>query len=137
MPIAIWTPNLVTGNPTVDSQHQHLFEMVNELHHGIIEGHGRDVMGPILKKLAKYAVDHFATEERFMQSTSYPNLARHKQKHDLLTRQVTDLIHDWELGTALPGTLSKFLADWVSHHIKEEDKELVAWLKEQAQPSRT
>jgi hemerythrin len=70
MPIAIWTPNLVTGNATVDHQHQHLFDMVNELHHGIIHGHGRETMGPILVKLAKYAVDHFATEERFMKTTA-------------------------------------------------------------------
>jgi hemerythrin len=131
MPIAIWTPNLVTGNVTVDSQHQHLFDLVNELHHGIIQGHGREVMGPILKKLARYAVEHFATEERFMSSTAYPNLARHKQKHDALTAQVTELLGDWEQGTALPSTLSKFLTEWVSHHIKDEDKELVAWLKAQ------
>ena len=130
MPIAIWTPNLMTGNPTVDAQHQRLFEMVNELHHGIISGHGRDAMGPILRGLAQYAVQHFGTEERFMMTSKYPNLPRHKEKHDLLTRQVTDLMKEWESGTALPATLSKFLADWVSHHIKEEDKELVAWLKE-------
>ena len=132
VPIAIWTPNLVTGNPTVDHQHQHLFELVNELHHGIISGHGQDVMGPILLKLAKYAVDHFGTEEKFMRDSAYPNLARHKQKHDALTKQVTELLKDWDSGTALPATLSKFLADWVAHHIKEEDKELIAWLKENA-----
>lgn len=130
MPIAIWSPTLETGNPTVDHQHKQLFVMVNDLHHGIIQGQGRDVMGPILKKLAKYAVDHFATEEGFMRNAGYPNFLRHKGKHDALTKQVSDLLHDWDRGTALPATLSKFLADWVSHHIKEEDRELVNWLKE-------
>ena len=130
MPIAIWSPSLETGNPVVDHQHQQLFAMVNDLHHGIIQGHGRDVMGPILKKLAKYAVDHFATEEGFMRRTDYPNFARHKGRHDALTAQVADLVRAWDEGTALPSTLSKFLADWVSHHIKEEDREPVHWLKE-------
>lgn len=129
MPIAIWSQSLETGNPTVDHQHKHLFDLVNELHHGIIQGHGREVMGPILKKLAKYAVDHFTTEESFMRQTGYPNFLRHKGKHDALTRQVMDLLHEWDRGNALPSSLSKFLADWVTHHIKEEDKELAGWLK--------
>ena len=129
MPIAVWTAKLVTGNPTVDQQHQRLFEMVNQLHHGIIEGHGRDVMGPILKDLAAYTVNHFATEEGFMRVSAYPNLARHKQKHDTLTKQVVDLLGEWDQGTALPSTLSKFLAEWVTHPIKEEDRALVEWLK--------
>jgi hemerythrin-like metal-binding protein len=130
MPIAIWTPNLETGNPTVDAQHKTLFAMVNDLHHGIIQGQGRETMGPILKKLAKYAVDHFGTEEGFMKQTGYPNRLRHKGKHDALTAQVVDLLKAWDAGEALPSTLSKFLAEWVSHHIKEEDMELVAWIKE-------
>ncbi len=129
MPIAIWNPVYETGNPTVDGQHRQLFEMVNELHHGIISGHGRDVMGPMLKRLAKYAVDHFATEEGLMRSGGYPEFARHKGKHDALTAQVVALLGEWEKGTALPNSLSKFLAEWVAHHIKEEDLAMIQWLK--------
>lgn len=130
MPIAIWSDAYVTGHPVVDRQHQHLFSLVNDLHHGIVSGHGRDKMGPILKELARYTVEHFATEEGFMREKGYPNLVRHKAKHDDLKGQVVDLIGKFDSGElSLPSTLSKFLADWVSHHIKEEDKELVAWLK--------
>jgi hemerythrin len=130
MPIAIWMPKYETGNPAVDRQHKRLFELVNELHHGIISGHGRESMGSTLKALASYTLEHFATEEGFMRSAKYENYLRHKEAHDRLAGQVKDLLAQYEAGTmALPGTLSKFLADWLTHHIKEEDMEMITWLR--------
>jgi hemerythrin len=131
MPIAVWMPKYLTGNPAVDRQHQRLFELVNELHHGIISGHGRETMGPTLKALAGYTLEHFATEEGFMRSAGYAHYARHKAKHDQLAAQVKDLMAQYDAGSlALPGTLSKFLADWLTHHIKEEDMEMISWLRQ-------
>jgi hemerythrin len=131
MPIAIWTAALETGNPTVDSQHKRLFQMVNDLHHGIVKGEGQEVMGPVLKRLAAYTVEHFGTEEAIMSSTKYPNFMRHKTKHVELTRQVQDLVAKYDSGQlALPSTLSKFLTDWLTTHIRQEDMELIKWLKE-------
>jgi hemerythrin len=130
MPIAIWMPKYETGNPAVDRQHKRLFEMVNDLHHGIIAGQGRETMGPTLKALASYTLEHFATEEGFMRSTNYGNYARHKARHDELARQVKDLIEQYDSGSmALPGSLSKFLADWLIHHIKEEDMDMITWVR--------
>jgi len=131
MPIAIWLPKYETGNPSVDRQHKRLFEMVNELHHGIVSGHGRETMGPTLKSLAKYTLEHFATEEGFMRASSYEHYPRHKARHDELAKQVKELITQYDSGSlALPGTLSKFLADWLTPHIKEEDMEMITWLRE-------
>jgi hemerythrin len=132
MPIAIWTAALETGNPTVDKQHKRLFEMVNDLHHSIIKGDAQDVMGPVLKRLANYTVDHFGTEEALMQSTKYPNLGRHKAKHVELTKQVLELVAKFDEGKlTLPSTLSKFLTDWLTVHIRQEDMELIKWVQQQ------
>jgi hemerythrin len=131
MPIAVWMPTYLTGNSAVDRQHQRLFDLVNELHHGIIAGKGRESLGPALKALASYTLEHFATEEGFMRSTSYPGFPRHKAKHDQLAAQVKDLMAQYDGGAlTLPGTLSKFLADWLTHHIKEEDMEMITWVRE-------
>jgi len=132
MPIAIWTAALETGNPTVDRQHKKLFEMVNDLHHAIIKGEAKDIMGPLLKRLANYTVEHFGVEESLMQSTKYPNYGRHKTKHVDLTKQVLDLIAQFDGGQlTLPSTLSKFLTEWLTTHIRQEDMELIKWVKEQ------
>jgi hemerythrin-like metal-binding protein len=88
-------------------------------------------MGPVLKGLANYTIDHFATEERLMTTSGYPNYSRHKAKHDTLTKQVKDLLKEFDAGRlTLPTTLSKFLADWLTHHIREEDMELIHWVQE-------
>lgn len=130
MPLAIWKSEYLTGNAAVDTQHKRLFEMVNELHEGIVKGSGKELMGPLLKRLAKYTVEHFQTEEGLMVSRNYPGLATHKKRHDDLVKQVTELIEQFDDGKlVLPITLSRFLADWIAHHILEEDKALIEWLR--------
>jgi len=129
--LAVWKQDYVTGNPAVDQQHMKLFDMVNELHEGIVKGSGKEILGRILAKLAKYTVEHFHTEEGFMTTKGYPDYARHKAKHDELVKQVTALMAQYEGGgMVLPLTLSRFLADWITHHIQEEDKALIDWLRQ-------
>jgi hemerythrin len=132
MPIAIWTPALETGHPTVDAQHKKLFEMVNDLHRGIVKDQGKEIMGPILNRLAAYTIEHFGTEEDLMRSTKYPNLERHKSKHVGLTSQVRELVSKYNEGElTLPSTLSKFLTDWLITHIRQEDMELFKWVQKE------
>jgi hemerythrin len=133
MAMAEWNSVYETGNAAVDTQHKKLFEMVNELHEGIVKGSAREIMAPMLKRLAKYTVEHFQTEEGLMTARGYPALSRHKMRHDELVRQVTDLIQQFDSGKlVLPLTLSRFLSDWITHHIKEEDKAMIDWLRARA-----
>jgi hemerythrin len=121
----------LTGHELVDHQHQELFKMVNELHDAIVGGKGTDVLAPTLKKLANYTVNHFRDEEALMQSINYPALPAHHKKHEDLTKQVTNLMAKFDDGKmVLSITLSSFLADWLRHHIKEDDAALIKYLKE-------
>ena len=131
MSIATWDQSYETGHPTVDTQHQKLFGMVNELHEAIVAKRANDVLAPTLEKLAKYTVEHFRTEEGFMTKINYPRLSEHRQKHQQLTKEVQELIEKYRSGKAvLSITLSSFLAKWLQHHIKEDDFALVKYLKE-------
>lgn len=133
MAVAIWSDAYLTGDATVDQQHRNLFQMVNDLHEAVVSGKGKDVLKPTLKRLATYTVEHFATEERLMQRAGYPGLPGHKAKHETLAGQATKLIADYDTGKAvLSITLSTFLADWLRHHINEEDKGMITWLRNQA-----
>lgn len=133
MAIAIWNDAYLTGDALVDQQHRNLFQMVNDLHEAVVSGKGKEVLKPTLKKLATYTVEHFATEERLMQRAGYPGYTGHKAKHEALAGQATKLIGDYEAGRAvLTITLSQFLADWLRHHINEEDKGMITWLRAKA-----
>lgn len=131
MPIAQWGDTYKTGHETVDTQHQALFRMVNELHDAIIANKDQSVLFPTLERLAKYTVEHFKTEEALMTRISYPHYSRHREKHQALTKEVQELAEKYRSGKAvLSMTLSTFLAKWLQHHIKEDDVALVKYLKE-------
>lgn len=131
MTFALWSSDYETGHLDVDRQHRRLFELVNELHEAMAKGHGREALEPALKALATYTLEHFATEEALMRETGYPDLERHRDKHEALARQVDELLLRFSKGyLTIPSTLSRFLADWLKHHIREEDVAFIAWMRE-------
>jgi len=130
MDIAKWDDSYKTGHQTVDTQHQELFRMVNELHEAIVASKGKEILQPTLEKLAKYTIEHFRAEEAVMTEVKYPAISFHKRKHDDLTKQVKELIDKYQTGKAvLSMTLSSFLADWLRHHIKEDDMALIKYVQ--------
>lgn len=130
MAIAIWDDSYRTGNIDVDTQHQHLFEMVNDLHDAIMSGKSKEASVPTLIKLAKYTFDHFRSEEDLMVTVNYPGMASHRRKHEDLNKRVKELVEKYRADKCvLTITLSNFLADWLRHHIKEDDMALVKYVK--------
>jgi len=130
MPIAKWDDSFKTGQKIVDTQHQELFRLVNDLHDAIVANKGKEILGPTLNKLAEYTIQHFQSEEKLMDQVNYPARAAHKLKHEALTKDVKDLKEKFASGRAvLSMTLSTFLADWLRHHIKEEDMALIKFMQ--------
>jgi len=128
--IAKWDDSFKTGYKPVDTQHENLFGMVNQLHDAIVAGKGTDALAPTLEKLATYTIDHFAEEEKLMLSINYPDFAAHRAKHVDLTKQVKDLMSKFREGKlVLSMTISTFLANWLKHHIKEDDVTLIQYVK--------
>jgi len=104
--------------------------MMSKLHDAIVADRGREVLGPTLQELAKYTQEHFAEEERLMDAIHYPQLAAHRKKHEGLTRQVQELQAKFRDGKIVFSmTVSSFLAEWLKHHIKEDDVALVEYMK--------
>lgn len=131
MSVAIWNDAYLTGNAMVDQQHRNLFAMVNELHDAVVAGKGREVLSATLRKLSGYTIDHFASEESLMITAGYDGLANHKRKHDALASKAKEIIAGYQSGKlTLSITLSQFLADWLRHHIQEEDQALITWLRQ-------
>lgn len=131
MAIAIWDDSYRTGNIVVDTQHQQLFQMVNDLHDAIMAGKSKEILTPTLKKLANYTIEHFQSEEKLMAGVNYPARAEHIRKHEDLTKQVKELAEKYASGKCvLTIILSNFLADWLRHHIKGDDIALVKYLNE-------
>jgi hemerythrin len=134
MPLVAWSDDYCTGDAAIDRQHQDLFTMVNALHDAVVAGRGRDELSATLERLGNYVSAHFQTEERFMQQHAYPDYAAHKAKHDELGQRAAKVIDDYRSGRAvLTIALSRFLAEWLRHHIDGDDKAMIAFFQNRVQ----
>lgn len=130
MPIAIWSEEYEVDYPLVDQQHRTLFEMINESHRAGVEHPGTGEAERLLERLAAYTQEHFRMEEALMATVNYPGLDPHKQAHDRLVAEVQSLLAESLAGrTPGPGRISLFLADWLRHHILQEDLLLIRWMR--------
>ncbi len=128
-----WNDSYSVGVQTIAQQHAGLFAIVNVLHAAMMQGQTQNVAGPLLDKLIKYTVQHFAYEERLMEAAKYPGLAVHRAHHATLTRQVQEFMTRFKRGdSGLTIELLHFLSDWLTKHIQREDKEYRPWLTRHA-----
>ena len=124
MALMTWNESYSVGVKTIDQQHAALFGMVNDLHAAMMKGKAQATVGPLLEKLVKYTLEHFAYEERMMQAANYPNVAAHRAHHADLVRQVNGFMERYKRGDlSLNIDLLQFLSNWLSKHIQHEDKQ--------------
>jgi hemerythrin len=129
MALMTWNSTYSVGVKTIDGQHTVLFDILNDLHAGMISGQASSLTGPILKKLVTYTREHFAAEEAMLASTKYPGLAEHQIKHKDLIKQVEDYSARFDRGEiTLNLHLLNFLRDWLTNHIQKVDHEYGPWL---------
>ncbi|MDQ0393473.1 methyl-accepting chemotaxis protein [Labrys monachus] len=119
-----WSDGLSVGVTALDTEHQRLIEMVNQLWDGMQSGAGNAAVGQVLDGLIAYTASHFKHEEELFAKTGYPATAGHKQEHDELTRQVLDVQAKYKSGvySVLSLEVLTFLKKWLVNHIQGSDQ---------------
>jgi len=131
MPLMSWEPKFSVGVQKFDSDHKHLFSMVNDLNDAMRAGKGKAVLAQVLAGLASYAQGHFAAEEAVMKRANYPDYLKHAEEHYKLTEKVRAFMKEYESGNSLVSIeLLMFLRDWLQDHIIVTDSKYAAHLKE-------
>ena len=98
MALICWSTEYSVEVDSIDKQHQKLFAMLNGLHDAMKVGKGSQRVPLILGELVQYTREHFASEENLMLRAGYPDYDRHKAEHDKLTRDVMQMVRDFEQG---------------------------------------
>lgn len=126
-----WSDEYSVRLRVIDNDHKDLVNTVNALHDAITSGSARGEIGRIIGTLAQYVDEHFSREEGLMEANGYPDLAGHKRIHRHLTRQVYAIrtIFAAKPRDIDPAKLLHFLRDWLVHHILEEDRKYVPYLR--------
>jgi len=124
-----WSAEYEIGLPEIDAQHRGLVEMLNELYAAKQAGQGATAARSTIERLLQYTQEHFEAEEWAMKRAHYPGYALHHKQHQILTRQVVDMLG---AADALPAfELLNFLSDWLKQHIGHCDREFGQYIRAQ------
>ncbi len=125
-----WGPKLALGIDEIDNQHKKLVFLINRLHKAMKLKKGNQKSEEILNELTEYTKFHFQYEEGLFEESDYPEIDEHLTIHNSLVEQVVEFKTQFEEGKAsLTMDLMNFLNDWLKHHILENDKGYVPFLK--------
>lgn len=121
-----WSARYEVGIEVIDGQHRQLLELVNRLGDDLGAGRDFDQLVASLKELVRYTEHHFATEERLMDEVG-AGAERHRSEH----RRLIDglMRYTVSLDVRTVGQSSRFLQDWLFHHIDEVDRPFAAFLR--------
>lgn len=126
------TPELVTGNKLIDSEHRQLLDTINELMVACSQGKGREKSVEVFQYLLGYVDKHFADEEKLQVQSKYPEYAAHRQFHETYKKTLREfsqvLISEGPTIKTL-GTLNQQVGVLVSH-IRRDDKKMAAYVRE-------
>jgi len=125
------------GIEQIDKQHRELLDRMDLLRDAMRRGKSRETIHSTLRFLENYVIEHFTTEERYMQRYSYPGLLTHRAEHEKFLKDLaayrekfTALEAQGELTTFLGLDIVRKLNDWFANHIIEVDKKMGAYLAE-------
>jgi hemerythrin-like metal-binding protein len=127
-----WSPELATGNKTIDSQHKQLFRLTSSLSAACMDGRGTAMLSETLDFLASYTTRHFADEEELQWAYNYPGYGEHKKLHDGFKKIVSGLIAEFKQNGSSMELLEKIntvIVHWLVEHIKQEDFKMAAYIK--------
>lgn len=129
MSLILWNNGLSVNIRSIDSQHQRLVEMINKLHDSMKKGESNAALSGILNDMAAYTLVHFKTEEELFAKYNYPQKDRHVAEHKEFVKNVRSFIEEFKAGRkTLSLDVMNFLTQWLSQHIKGEDKAYTAFL---------
>lgn len=126
----VWNEAFSVSNELLDSDHQILFNLLNQLHDAVDTGQSRDVVGSVVNVLAEYVEHHFRREEALLAQAGFPHLEAHQALHRRLEEKVCDIRDRWLGGErgALGEEVLDLLKKWLTDHILVSDKSYSAWV---------
>lgn len=125
-----WDEGYATGIGFVDSQHQQLFELVNDLHQAMQEGKAAAAIRALLQNLHRYADTHFRQEEEMMEAARYPDLEQHRLKHGTFLEHLKEFHEGLEKGEMVTIKVLNFLRDWIANHIRGTDRRYLPYTEQ-------
>ena len=125
MALLEWKPEFSVGNASIDHEHQHMIQAINDLYEQLAEPVNAENVEAVLGEIHADISAHFALEERLMREADYVEYEDHKADHEDLLDQILNLMDsffgDPEVGRKL---LQTQLSGWFGRHFASFDARL-------------
>jgi hemerythrin-like metal-binding protein len=120
----VWKDSFCCGNQLIDSQHQALFQVANELLEAVISLSPSTEIPVIISKLIDDVSQHFHDEEIILKKAGFPGISQHVAEHALLLKKGLKLSQRFKDSTLTVGDVFQFLAsEIVMQHMLGVDLE--------------
>jgi len=129
-PVPQWSSGLSVGNAKLDEQHITLLELGRDLMRLLDTDPAiKDQIHGALEDIVRLSRLHDALEEKILEANGCPSLSEHKVVHLTARNQLANLLSDVSHGVVDKAVLSRLIADWMDHHIGENDLPVKDYLK--------
>ncbi len=137
MALIDWNTRLLTGQATMDRDHQKITGLINDMAESVLRNKDKRLCDAILRDIVHRTEAHFAMEAKLMDHHHYPRAEEHKAHHELLMHDLLTFKSWYDAGsTPQFGSVLAFLEGWWTHHIVWSDKELAEFISPHAAPDR-
>lgn len=123
----LWRPAMAIGDEMVDTDHQHLVDLINAVELTLQAAQGEASLAGALDALSAYTREHFEREETLMRVIGYERLAAHRDAHHKLRGRLVEIrrhIEQAKAAVAPPHevqNLIELLRAWLLDHVMKED----------------
>ena len=119
--------------PEIDSQHETLIGLINQLHTAMLREADKASLDDLLSQLLDHTRSHCSYEEELMSRYGYPEYASHRSEHQRLIEHLENLIGLYRQGDVLLSfAVMLELKGWATIHIEKSDKLLGIFLNDRA-----
>lgn len=118
-----WSPDLATGNTTIDAQHQALFQAGDQLFEAILSNTPKARIEMLMSSLIAKIGQHFQSEEQLLNEMNHTLAAEHAGIHRRLLSKANQLFQSYQKDEIGIGVMLDFVTnDLIQSHIAREDR---------------
>ena len=126
----LWKDSFCCDNQLIDSQHESLFKISNELLEAVLSSSQKSDISMIITRLLGDVSQHFKDEEVILESVGFPGIDQHKTEHAKLLAKGLDLSQQFEASTLSIGDVFQFLVyEVVMIHMLGADREYLPFIE--------
>lgn len=127
-----WEEKWSVGVDKIDTQHQELFNRIDQLVTAMKTGKGKDEVIGTLDFLEEYVIKHFNDEEELQKKNNYPKYEIQHREHEEFKDSLRELRRVFEttgISAIFVINVQQKISNWWRKHILELDRDLGNFLR--------